>query len=69
MSENIENIVKAKKGKAFVVCNGCPENRLDVSRAEKYFEENGWIIEKNWKDADLILFNACGRLARLRRIL
>ena len=64
MSEKCENIVEVGKRKAFVVCNGCPENRVDVSRAEKYFYENGWTIEKEWNDADLILFNACGRSSK-----
>ena len=27
----------------------------------KYLADNGWYITKNWQDADLILFNACGR--------
>ena len=48
-------------GKVYVVSNGCPENRLDVARAEKYLADNGWQISKDWEEADLILFNACGR--------
>ncbi len=48
----------------FVVCNGCPENRLDVARAERYLLENGWLVERNMNKADLILFNACGRSSK-----
>ena len=47
-------------GKVCVACNGCPENRIDCARAEKYLVENGWRVSKNWQEADLILFNACG---------
>ena len=47
-------------GKVTVVCNGCPENRIDCAQAEKYLVENGWRVTKNWQEADLILFNACG---------
>ena len=46
--------------KACVLTNGCPENQLDSARVKTYFEENGWQIVDNVKDADLILFNACG---------
>lgn len=54
-------------GSAYVVSNGCPENRLDVARAEKYLTDNGWRISKDWKKADLILFNACGRTQETTR--
>ena len=46
--------------KACVLTNGCPENQLDSARVKTYLEENGWQIVDNVKDADLILFNACG---------
>ena len=46
--------------KACVLTNGCPENQLDSARVKTYFEENGWQIVDNVKDADIILFNACG---------
>lgn len=49
-----------KSGTVYVVCNGCPENRLDVARAERYLIQNGWAVKPNMNDADLILFNACG---------
>ena len=50
-----------RKGKVYIVCNGCPENRMDVARAEKYMVDNGWTAVRNVPDADLVLFNACGR--------
>jgi tRNA A37 methylthiotransferase MiaB len=56
--------INSEKRTAFVVSNGCPENRLDVARAEKYLLENGWTIEKEWQNANLILFNACGRSSK-----
>jgi tRNA A37 methylthiotransferase MiaB len=49
-----------RKGVVSVVCNGCPEKRIDSARVQKYFMENGWLIAENWQNADLILFNACG---------
>jgi len=46
--------------KACVLTNGCPENQLDCARVKTYFEENGWQIVDTVKDANIILFNACG---------
>jgi threonylcarbamoyladenosine tRNA methylthiotransferase CDKAL1 len=46
--------------KACVLTNGCPESQLDSARLKTYFEENGWQIVDNVKDANIILFNACG---------
>ena len=46
--------------KACVLTNGCPENQLDSARVKTYLEENGWQIVDNVKDANIILFNACG---------
>jgi tRNA A37 methylthiotransferase MiaB len=60
----IFNFLKAtdrRSIKIHVFCNGCPENRLDVARAEKYFQQNGFSVTDDWRSADLILFNACGR--------
>ncbi len=47
------------RGKACVICNGCPENRIDSARVQEYLKENGWGITKDHTIADLILFNAC----------
>lgn len=33
---------------------------MDSARVEKFLEENGWTVTKNLKEADLILFRACG---------
>ena len=46
--------------KACVLTNGCPESQLDSARVKTYLEENRWQIVDDVKDADLILFNACG---------
>ena len=45
---------------ACVLTNGCPESQLDSARVKTYIAENGWQIVDDVKDADLILFNACG---------
>jgi len=44
-----------------VIGNGCPENRIDAARLETFIENNGLELTNDWKDADVILFNACGR--------
>jgi tRNA A37 methylthiotransferase MiaB len=46
--------------KACVLTNGCPENQLDATRVKAYLEENGWQTVDQAKDADIVLFNACG---------
>lgn len=54
----------SSKGKVYVVCNGCPENRMDVARTGRYLNDNGWSIVENVSDADMVLFNACGRSSK-----
>lgn len=44
----------------FITTNGCSENRFDCAKMQQFFLKNGWTITKNAKDADIILFNACG---------
>lgn len=61
LNYQISPLTRTTVGSGYVVCNGCPENRIDVARAENYLTTNGWHIAKDWHDADLILFNACGR--------
>ena len=45
---------------ACVLCRGCPESRIDSARIQNFLKKNGWKITNNLKDADLILFRACG---------
>jgi len=45
---------------AYVLCTGCPESRIDSSRVQNFLKENGWNITSDLKEADLILFRACG---------
>ena len=49
------------KRKVIVISNGCPENRLDAFIAQKFFTKNGWPTASTIKEADIILFNACGQ--------
>jgi tRNA A37 methylthiotransferase MiaB len=44
----------------YIIANGCPENRLDAARIERFLAVNGWKIVDNINNADLVLFNACG---------
>ena len=43
----------------FVATDGCPENRIDAARMQECFKNNGWTLAHDYRDADLILFNAC----------
>ncbi|MHA1280787.1 MAG: radical SAM protein [Candidatus Helarchaeota archaeon] len=43
-----------------VFTNGCPENRIDGALMQEFLRENGWTVTSDYKDADLVLFNACG---------
>jgi threonylcarbamoyladenosine tRNA methylthiotransferase CDKAL1 len=45
--------------KACVLANGCPENRIDAGAIQEFFKHNGWPITTHYREADLILFNAC----------
>lgn len=45
---------------AYVLCNGCPESRIDSARVQNFLKENDWNITDDLKEADLILFRACG---------
>ncbi|MCK5058805.1 MAG: radical SAM protein [Candidatus Aminicenantes bacterium] len=45
--------------KICVITNGCPENRNDGAGIEMFFKENNYQLTDNFKNADLILFNAC----------
>ena len=53
---NIEHSLKT----AYVSSNGCPENLIDSARLRKYLETNGWHIEEDPDNAELVFFNACG---------
>jgi len=53
---NIEQFSKT----AYVSSNGCPENLIDSARLKKYLEINGWHIEDDPDNAELVFFNACG---------
>ncbi|MCK4816230.1 radical SAM protein, partial [bacterium] len=44
-----------------VFANGCPENRIDSARIQKFFLENGWTLANEFHKADLIVFNGCGQ--------
>lgn len=43
----------------FIATDGCPENRIDSARMQECFTNNGWTLAPDYRDADLILFNAC----------
>lgn len=45
--------------KVYVLTNGCPENRIDSSRMQEFFRQNGYEINAKIQHADLIIFNTC----------
>lgn len=51
--------------RAYVLTNGCPENRIDSARMKKCLELNGWVAAETPAEADFILFNACGLVDRM----
>lgn len=46
--------------KICLISNGCPENRIDTARMQEFFKGNSWTVIKDYRDADIIIFNACG---------
>lgn len=51
---------KKRVKKVCVITNGCPENRIDCARMQEFFSSNDCTVTADIKDADLIVFNACG---------
>lgn len=45
--------------KVYTLTNGCPENRIDSSRIQEFFRQNGYEISHKIEDADLVIFNTC----------
>lgn len=44
----------------FITTNGCSENRMDCARMKQFFLKGGWSVTTDVRDADIILYNACG---------
>jgi threonylcarbamoyladenosine tRNA methylthiotransferase CDKAL1 len=51
---------KKRIKKVCVITNGCPENRIDCSRMQKFLGDNGCTITADIKNADIVVFNSCG---------
>jgi threonylcarbamoyladenosine tRNA methylthiotransferase CDKAL1 len=51
---------KKRTKKVCVITNGCPENRIDCSRMQKFLGDNGCTITADIKNADIVVFNSCG---------
>jgi len=56
LSKDLDRII-------YVTTNGCSENRSDCAKMQEFFAINGWPVTTNIKEADIILFNACGLTA------
>ena len=50
---------KERVKRVCVITNGCPENRIDCARMQKFLTYNDCIVTPDFQDADLIIFNAC----------
>lgn len=48
-----------RRKEACVITNGCPESRIDSARMQEFLKVNGWTATSNYREADMILFNAC----------
>jgi len=48
------------KKKVSVLCNGCPESRLDNTNLRDCITSNGYNVVSDYTIADLIIFRACG---------
>lgn len=60
MLNNLNSLQKkVEKQSVFIITNGCPESRIDVSIAETFFKNKGFKVTKDYVDADLIFFYAC----------
>jgi len=51
---------KKRTKKVCVITNGCPENRIDCARMQKFLGDNGHTVTADIQDAETIVFNACG---------
>jgi len=47
--------------KIYMFSNGCPENKNDAQRIIDFFQQNNWILTKNYTEADIIILNICGQ--------
>lgn len=46
--------------KICVIANGCPENRNDGARIQKFLLDNGNSIVPDYREADIVIFRPCG---------
>ena len=58
--EKIKCAEKKRTKKVCVITNGCPENRIDCARMQKFLGDNGHTVTADIQDAETIVFNACG---------
>jgi len=63
---NFKNgMIKMTNGKKMcMITNGCPENRIDGARIQKFLAENGYTVKDDFQEADIIFFNACALTKR-----
>lgn len=52
--------LKIECKKVCVLTNGCPENRIDCAKIQRFVWANGHTITTDIRRADIIIFNACG---------
>lgn len=48
-----------QKNKLFLKTFGCAQNESDSERIKTYYQEKGYELVENWKEADLVVINSC----------
>jgi len=45
--------------RVYIEGNGCPVNMVESALLESFFRNNGYIIAKTYKNADIVTYNSC----------
>jgi len=48
-----------QKNKLYLKTFGCAQNESDSERIKTYYQERGYELVQNWKEANLIVINSC----------
>jgi len=48
-----------QKNKLYLKTFGCAQNESDSERIKTYYQERGYELVENWKEADLVVINSC----------
>lgn len=48
-----------RKNKLYLKTFGCAQNESDSERIKTYYQEKGYELVENWKEANLVVINSC----------